>query len=349
MSAEVMERGVKTARSSDEFLSTPNKRVRWEFITDVKEQLQVVGGYSTSIFALPRIIVEGILAGYSVQSIRTRYQDGASYTLNYWLAKPEFWEALSYRDIQVPLQEGLQNLSTLLQYRNIPDLGGLEMHSYLIYLYREIVPSMLLACMERVERGDFDEAAYDGFFRLGATDLIQLVTDTMSSAVSVGEQLHYSQPGTLYLEGAGHLSFRIDPTDARLWQVIEDGKISIETRVATTEDYKTAPTDFRTRWLEVVVHHLLVHGPSCSLKVLLPKGKMFRLKYHARNFAQPVVGFVASVRTGFFPIPIYDRTPRTPITDSDRDELTGHVEQNFFDIIAHLPPVEESVAWDVLQ
>lgn len=343
-----MERGIKTQRSSDELLSPQNKRFCSEFIVDLEEQSRIVGKYSTSIFTLPRFVVEDILAGHSVPALRNKYRGDALDRLNYWMTKFEFWQALSYRDIQAPLQQGLEALRILLADRSAAELGGPETHSYLFHLSQDILPRILLAHSGRVERRDFDEAAYEGFFRLGATDLIQLVVDTMSSAVCAGVHMHYNRPGTINLESAGHVTFRIDPKDARVWQVIEDGQISIETRVATTDDYRIAAADFRTRWTEAMMRRLLKHGPSCALKVLMPNCKSFRLMYHDRGFGEPVLGFVAGVKTAFLPIPIYGRTPGLPITDSVRDDFTEHVEQNFLNILRHLPPSTRE-AWDVTQ
>lgn len=311
----------------------PSKRARVN--SQEGRTLKKGGSLDSSSSFLPRTIVDDILAGLSVAAIRHKYHDAGT-VLEYWLNEPVVWQALGRRDIEMPLQEGIKELGTLLAERTVEELGGSAMQANLQHLRDSLLPDMILAVNDRMNRGTFDETAYEGFFRMGAADMIELTASALCSATALGIQDYYRDQSQIRIGSAINAGL----ISSYHWKLVTASTVpggeAID--VGPESDRELAVLRLRTTWTDAVARHLFF-APRSELRVSLPASP-FKLLYNRLCFGKGAVGFTASAKTGFMPVPVYAPVPMGPpppkLGKKKREELRAYL----FSAPSPLPPKE---------
>lgn len=311
----------------DEARDAGAKLLRLNVITDPSIfQALRRAGYSTEVLALPDTVIRAITEeGLGVDALRAKYRGNPAMerTIANWMQDRVFWEAVAHRDIELPLLQGIASIRETLKAHK--SSVGPEMRAYLLSMQRNHLPSMLTALYKRFEEENFDEAAYRGYFHLGASDVINVVLNAMVAALSCGQEKHYAQRGHLELAG-GSIFFHIDADDSYKWHIIVPQKnIDESIYVKTTEQRREAAHILQDRWTVLIAQEFFgqKRAHPFTLAISTPPPSSAGIRPFANvlissnvHVDKNVDGLIAGVNTGFMIAP---RRYNTPNDDEDKD------------------------------
>lgn len=315
--------------------TTPEQRVEHalEFVTDFEEKRRLLGDYPDCLLKLPKCLLQDVLDGLGIHAIQDKYKaDVALKTvMDKWMTSTDFWVALGHRDIRKPLEEGLQELKTLLSYRSEEELGGAKNRKYLLDLYHVTLPHILKSLDEVFSKGLFIQSSYVGYFTVGAYEMAQAIIDALTGVQRSGDEYLWNcfasdDVITAALDNKGlKLSFYLDPDETTTWRTAVYGPKPQEAltgidavdltlnglELMAPSDIAAAMDRIATTWVPALDRTMIgIRSPAeFTLTIHAPRNKDFKLADCGDlDLAGPKrpKKIIIGVKTGFKPIFKYD-------------------------------------------